>query len=146
MKNITRRAFLALALFAITAPCTTQAEEDPRANYPYDMRNDPTTEQNGITYLLHEDFAVVIATPNRRTVTIPHAIRYADKRYTVLAIWDGTFSETPKLRRVKLKARNLETIEDPRIFEDASVQVICYDRATYEWLNEVGVNAVCKQN
>ena len=60
------------------------------------------------------------------------------KAYTVTAIWDGTFSKCPETRRVILKARNLETIEDPAIFS-GKISVTAYDRATYAWLKRGGV-------
>ena len=104
------------------------------------MQGDPTTEQNGVVYLLHDQAAIVIETPNRKSITIPDSIRHGRKRYPVAAIWDGTFSATPELQRVILKATELETIEDPAIY-DGKIEVICSDRATYEWLHDVGVKA-----
>lgn len=140
MKELIRRQFIALAILAaIAAPKTAEAAE-PRENWPEAMQEDPTTEQNGVTYLLHESFAIVIETPNRRAVTIPDSIRHEGKRYPVAAIWDGTFSATPKLKRIILKATQLETIEDLAIF-DGKIEVICSDRDTYEWLKDVGVKA-----
>lgn len=142
MENITRRQFFALAAAALIAAATpTEARAaDPRELWPVDMQDDPITEQNGVTYLLHEGFSIVIETPDRRAVTIPDSIRHDGKRYDVTAIWDETFSTTPKLRRVILKAAKLETIEDPAIF-DGKIEVICSDRETYEWLKDVGVKA-----
>lgn len=142
MKDITRRQFFALAAAAlITAATPTKAKAaEPRENWPEAMQGDPTTEQNGITYLLHDAAAIVIETPNRKSVTIPDSIRHEGKRYPVAAIWDGTFSTTPKLQRIILKATELETIEDPAIY-DGKIEVICSDRDTYEWLHDVGVKA-----
>lgn len=140
MKNLTRREFVALAILAaIAAPKTAKAAE-PRENWPEAMQNDPTTEQNGILYLLHDGFSIVIETPDRRAVTIPDSIKHDGKRYPVAAIWDGTFSATPKLQRVVLKATQIETIEDLAIYE-GKIEVICSDRETYEWLKDVGVKA-----
>ena len=142
MKELTRREFVALtfgALAAIAAPKTAEAAE-PRENWPEAMQDDPTTEQNGVVYLLHEGFSIVIETPDRRAVTIPDSIKHDGERYPVAAIWDGTFSATPKLQRVVLKATQLETIEDLAIY-DGKIEVICSDRATYEWLKDVGVKA-----
>ena len=142
MKELTRREFVALAfgaLAAIAAPTKAEAAE-PRENWPEAMQGDPTTEQNGVVYLLHEHAAIVIETPDRRAVTIPDSIRHDGKRYPVAAIWDGTFSATPKLQRVILKATQIETIEDLAIYE-GKIEVICSDRETYEWLKDVGVKA-----
>ena len=140
MKELTRRQFVALAILAaIAAPSTAKAAE-PRANWPEAMQEDPTTEQNGVVYLLHDRAAIVIETPNRRAVTIPDSIRHEGERYPVAAIWDGTFSATPKLKRIILKATELETIEDLAIY-DGKIEVICSDRDTYEWLKDVGVKA-----
>lgn len=140
MKELTRREFVALAILAaIAAPKTAEAAE-PRESWPEAMQDDPTTEQNDITYLLHDAAAIVIETPNRRAVTIPDSIRHDGERYQVVAIWDGTFSATPKLRRVILKATQLEIIEDLAIYE-GKIEVICSDRDAYEWLKEVGVKA-----
>ena len=140
MKELTRREFVALAILAaIAAPKTAEAAE-PRENWPEAMQGDPTTEQNGVVYLLHNGFSIVIETPDRRAVTIPDSIKHDGKRYPVAAIWDGTFSATPKLRRIILKATQLETIEDLAIY-DGKIEVICSDRDTYEWLKDVGVKA-----
>lgn len=140
MKNLTRREFVALAILAAIAAPTTAEAAEPRENWPENMQNDPTTEQNGILYLLHDRAAIVIETPNRRAVTIPDSIKHEGERYPVAAIWDGTFSATPKLRRVILKATELETIENLAIY-DGKIEVICSDRDTYDWLKDVGVKA-----
>lgn len=140
MKNLTRREFVALAILAAIAAPTKAEAAEPRENWPEAMQNDLTTEQNGITYLLHEGFSIVIETPDRRAVTIPDSIKHEGERYPVTAIWDGTFSATPKLQRVVLKATQIETIEDLAIY-DGKIEVICSDRATYEWLKDVGVKA-----
>lgn len=134
MQDITRRQFLALAAGALAAfavPTTAEA-------MPAKFRKCPTVTQNGITYRLYQRYAIVQATPNRKSVTIPNAIKTGGKSYTVSAIWDRTFSRTPKTRRVILKARNLETIEDPAIFR-GKISVTAYDRATYAWLKRGGV-------
>lgn len=140
MKNLTRREFVALAILAAIAAPTTAKAAEPRENWPENMQNDPTTEQNGILYLLHDHAAIVIETPDRRAVTIPDSIKHDGERYPVAAIWDGTFSATPKLQRIILKATQLETIEDLAIY-DGKIEVICSDRATYAWLKDVGVKA-----
>jgi hypothetical protein len=68
-------------------------------------------------------------------VTIPHSIKHAGKAYTVAAIWDGAIS--PQTARVVLKARELETIEDARIWR-RNVTVICGDKSTRAWLKRGG--------
>ena len=146
MQNVTRRQFFAIAAAIIaTAAAPAPAEAAPAEAIPYKFRKCPSVEQNGVTYLLYQRCAIVTATPNRRTITIPHSIKTGGKRYTVRSIWDRTFEMCPKLRRVNLKARDLEAIEDPRIFDDHRVKVVCYDRSTWKWLHREGVNAVCKR-
>lgn len=137
MTNITRRQFLAgLAALAITAVTPEPAEATPRK-----FRNCPRVTQNGIQYLLYQRAAIVVKTPNRSSVTIPHSIRHSGKTYTVRSIWDHTIEMCPKIRRIVLKAKHLEAIEDPAIFEDRRIMVICYDKGTYQWLRRSGVNA-----
>lgn len=136
MKDITRRQFLTLAvgaLAAITAP--TPAEAIPRK-----FRKCPKVTQNGIEYLLYHRAAIVTRTPNRRSITIPDTIRHDGARYQVRSIWDHTIEMCPKIRRVILKARSLEAIEDPAIFDSHRIVVICYDRGTYQWLKRSRVN------
>lgn len=134
MQDITRRQFLALAAGALAAfavPTTAEA-------MPAKFRKCPTVTQNGITYRLYKRCAIVERTPNRKSVTVPNAIKTSGKTYAVSAIWDGTFSKCPKTRRVILKARNLETIEDTAIFA-GKISVTAYDRDTYKWLKREGV-------
>ena len=133
MQDITRRQFLAalagLAAVAIPRPAEAMAVK---------FRKCPTVIQNGVTYRLYQRYAIVQRTPNRKSVTIPNAIKAGGKTYTVTAIWDRTFSRTPKVQRVILKARNIETIEDPAIFR-GKISVTAYDRDTYKWLKRGGV-------
>ena len=134
MQDITRRQFLAaLAGLAVVAITPRPAEAMPAK-----FRKCPTVTQNGVTYRLYKRFAIVQATPNRQSVTIPNTIKTGGKSYTVTAIWDRTFSKCPKTQRVILKARHLETIEDPAIFR-GKISVTAYDRATYAWLKRGGV-------
>ena len=77
MKNITRREFVALAILAAIAAPTTAEAAEPRENWPENMQEDPTTEQNGILYLLHDRAAIVIETPNRRAASPPSRWRMA---------------------------------------------------------------------
>ena len=133
MQDITRRQFLALAAGALAAFAVPTTAEAMPAKY----RKCPTVEQNGITYRLYKRCAIVQAAPNRKSVTIPNAIKTSGKTYTVTAIWDRTFSKCPKTRRVILKARHLETIEDPAIFS-GKISVTAYDRTTYKWLKRGG--------
>lgn len=133
MQDITRRQFLA-ALAGLAAVAITPRPAEAMA---VKFRKCPTVTQNGITYRLYKRYAIVQATPNRKSVTIPNTVKAGGKAYTVTAIWDGTFSKCPKTRRVILKARNLETIEDPAIFR-GKISVTAYDRATYAWLKRGG--------
>jgi len=136
MTNITRRQFFAgfaaLAVLAVTP--------EPAEAMPAKFRKCPKVTQNSITYMLYQRCAIVTKTPNRASVTIPHSIRHNGKTYTVRSIWDHTIEECPKIRRIVLKARDLEAIEDPAIFEDRRILVICYDRSTYAWLRRNRVN------
>lgn len=109
MQTITRREFLAgLAALAALAVTPEPAEAMPRK-----FRKCPKVKQNGISYILYRRLAIVTKCPARKSVTIPDTIRHEGKRYTVRAIWDGSISA--KTRRVVIKARHLETIEDTRI-------------------------------
>lgn len=136
MTNITRRQFfVGLAALAALAVTPTEAEATPRK-----FAKCPKVTQNGIEYLLYKRAAIVTKTPNRASVTIPHSIRHNGKSYIVRSIWDHTIEECPKIRRIVLKARDLEAIEDPAIFEDRRIVVIAYDRSTYTWLKRSRVN------
>lgn len=134
MQDITRRQFLA-ALAGLAAVAITPRPAEAMAKK---FRKCPTVTQNGVTYRLYERYAIVQATPNRKSVTIPNSIKTGGKTYTVSAIWDRTFSRTPKVQRVILKARDLECIEDPAIFS-GKISVTAYDRDTYKWLKRGGV-------
>lgn len=134
MQDITRRQFLA-ALAGLAAVAITPRPAEAMAKK---FRKCPTVTQNGITYRLYKRYAIVQATPNRKSVTIPNTVKAGGKAYTVTAIWDGTFSKCPKTQRVILKARNLEVIEDPAIFR-GKISVTAYDRSTYAWLKRGGV-------
>lgn len=136
MQNITRRQFFA-GLAALAALALTP---EPAEAMPAKFRKCPQVTQNGITYLLYDRCAIVTKTPNRASVTIPHTIKHAGKCYTVRNVWDRTIEMCPKIKRVILKARDLEAIEDPAIFERHSIKVVAYDRATYQWLKRSGVN------
>lgn len=122
---------LALAMFAT-----------PAHAMPYKFRHCPQVKKNGITYVLYKRCAIVRKTPNRETVTIPNTIKVKGKRYCVRAIWDHTFEMTPKLKTVNLKAKNLECIEDPAIFENHNIEVITHDVFTRKWLKRSGVNVI----
>lgn len=134
MEPITRRQFLALALGAII----TAAAPEPAEAMPRKFRNCPKVTQNGVTYLLYQSAAIVTKAPARKSVTIPDKIKSGGRTYTVRAVWDGAISGST--RRLVLKARHLETIEDARAFSPRLV-VICYDKATYQWLHRGGANA-----
>lgn len=136
MKDITRRDFIALAFGAVAF----LAAPEPAQAIPRKFRNCPKVSQNGITYLLYQRAAIVTRTPNRQSVTIPDTIRHSGKTYTVRSIWDHTIEMCPKIKRIILKARSLEAIEDPAIFENHSIKVVAYDRSTYAWLKRSGVN------
>ena len=136
MTNITRRAFLALAILALT-PSPAQA-------IPRKYRNCPTTKQNGITYLIYKRYAIVERTPDRKTVTIPDAIKHDGSSYAVSAIWDGTFSKSKKLQKIVLKCRHLESIEDAAIWDNARLTVIVQDKSIYQWLKRTKARARVK--
>lgn len=123
------------AVLAISAAFPARAEAIPSK-----FRNCPSVQQNGITYLLYKNLAIVRKTPNRETVTIPNTIKVRGKKYLVRAIWDHTFEMTPKLRTIKLKATSLECIEDPAIFTNHKIKVVAYDKSTFKWLKRSGVN------
>lgn len=125
--------FATLAL--ILAIFTTPAHAIPRK-----FKNCPQVKQDGITYLLYDKCAIVTKTPNRYTITIPHKIKAKGKTYTVRSIWEGTFERNKSLRVINLRAKYLECIEDPAIFDNHRIKVNCYDRSTYNWLKRNHVN------
>lgn len=117
MQNVTRRQFLA-GLAALAAIAMTP---EPAEAMPAKFRKCESVTQNGVRYLLWKHCAIVTKCAPRKSVTIPRRIKHAGHTYTVTAIWDGAISK--KTRRVVIKARNLDTIEDYRI-ETGRVQVI----------------------
>lgn len=124
--------FLAIGILAST---TTNAYAIPNK-----FKNCPTTKQHGITYLLWKDCAIVTKTPNKKTITIPNKIKTNHKTYIVRNVWDNTLESTPKLKTVHLKAKCLEAIENPAIFQNYKIKVVAYDRETYRWLKDSNVN------
>lgn len=133
MKTITRREFIAVTIGAIV----TLATPEPAEAMPRKFAKCPRIKQNGITYLLYQRAAIVTKCPARATVTIPHRIKYAGKAYTVRAIWSEATGT--QVKRIHIKARKLETIEDPRILR-GKVKAYAYDRNTYKWLKSAGAN------
>lgn len=131
MKTITRRDFIALAFAAIA----TAATPKPAHAIPQQFRNCPRITQNGVLYILSGRDAIVVKCPARQSVTIPHTIRHSGKTYTTAAIWAGAVS--PKTTRITLKARDLEAIEDARIWS-GKILVICSDKSTRDWLKNGG--------
>lgn len=111
MQNITRRAFLSIVVGAIV----TAATPEPAEAMPRKFRKCPRIEQNGINYILWHGCAIVTKCPARKSVTIPNSIKHSGKRYTVSAIWPDSISR--KTKRVVIKARDLETVEDCRILQ-----------------------------
>lgn len=132
-----RFASVLATLALILAIFTTPAHAIPRK-----FKNCPQVKQDGITYLLYDKCAIVTKTPNRRTITIPHKIRTKGKTYTVRSIWGGTFERNKSLRVVDLRAKYLECIEDPAIFDNHRIKVITHDNGTYKWLKRNGVNVI----
>lgn len=133
MQNITRRAFLSLVVGAIV----TAATPEPAEAMPCKFAKCQTVRQNGVTYRIYQRYAIVTKCPARATVTIPHRIKHAGKAYTVRAIWSEATG--PQVKRIHLKARSIETIEDPRVL-CGKVKVYAYDRDTYGWLKSAGAN------
>lgn len=107
---------------------------------PNKFKNCPTTKQNGITYLLWKDYAIVTKTPNKKTITIPNKVKTNHKTYIVRNVWDNTLENATKLKAVHLKAKHLEAIEDTAIFQNHKIRVIAYDKGTYKWLKANDVN------
>lgn len=116
----------------------------PAHAIPKKFRNCPNIQQDGITYLLYGNSAIVRKVPNKENIVIPNRITYRKKKYVVAAIWDGTFCKATRLRKVDIKAAQLETIEDPAIFENRRIKVVVHDKATYQWLLRGGVNVVLR--
>ena len=131
MKRIKLIVLATLTILALTA---TTAHAIPKK-----FKNCPSTKQDGITYLLYRDAAIVTKVPNRRVLTIPYSIRARGRRYKVTSIWEHTFECVPSLRTIYLRA-DVEAIEDPRIFRDRRVEVRTNIWANYTWLKRSRVN------
>lgn len=132
-----RFASILTTLSLILAIFTTPAHAIPRK-----FKNCPQVKQDGITYLLYDKCAIVTKTPNRRTITIPHKIKAKGKTYTVRSIWENTFERNKSLRVIDLRAKYLECIEDPAIFDNHRIKVIAHDNSTYKWLKNNDVNVI----
>lgn len=124
--------FLAIGILTST---TTNAYAIPNK-----FKNCPTTKQHSITYLLWKDYAIVTKTPNKKTITIPNKVKTNHKTYIVRNVWDNTLENATKLKTVHLKAKCLEVIEDPIIFQNHKIKVVAYDRGTFKWLKANNVN------
>lgn len=125
MKRIIKAMAIVTILTALLVPTEALA-------IPKKFKDCPTTTQSGVTYLLYKSQAIVTKTPNKNKITIPYSVKYKGKKYAVKAIWDGTFSKNGKLRQVDLKC-DLETIEDPAIFE-RNIKVTVHHKSMYKWL------------
>ena len=90
--------------------------------------------------MLWKDYAIVTKTPNKKTITIPNKVKTNHKTYIVRNVWDNTLENTLKLKTVHLKAKHLEAIEDPTIFQNHKIKIVAYDRETYRWLKDSNVN------
>lgn len=128
MQNVTRREFLALAIGAIATAATPRPAEAKPAKF----RKCETVTQNGITYLLYKRWAIVTKCAARKSITIPDSIKAGGRRYTVRNVWDGAISG--KTKRITLKARHLESVEDAAVWQRCDLAIICSDRATHKWL------------
>lgn len=135
-----RFASILATLALILAIFTTPAHAMPKK-----FKGCPSVQQNGITYMLYKNCAIVRKTPNRHTVVIPNTIKVNGKTYGVRSVWDHTFEMTPKLRKVDLRAIDLEAIEDPAIFTNHKIKVIAHDRLTFNWLKRNHVNVTYKR-
>lgn len=100
----------------------------------------PRIEQNGITYVLFNHWAMVEETADCEDIVIPSSIRNKGLIYFVVAVWDDTFNTMPSLQMVDFQTPYLETVEDFTIFSNPDIKVTVHDESTYDWFNECGVN------
>jgi len=135
-KRILKTTIVA-ALALVLLPSQAQA-------IPNRWRNSHTTTQHGVTYRVDGKDAVVVKTMGR-SVTIPKAIKYKGKKYTVHAIWDGALSKNKKLRKVDLRA-DLECCEDNSLFtrDSRNVRITVHTKGDYKWLTRKGNDSIVK--
>lgn len=102
--------------------------------------NCPRIEQNGITYVLFNHWAMVENVTDCENIVIPNSIRNKGLIYFVVAVWDDTFNTMSSLCTIDFQTTNLETVEDFTIFSNPDIKVTVHDESTYDWFNECGVN------
>ena len=76
-----------------------------------------------------------------KAITIHKYVIYKGKKYKVVAIHEFGLFERTDIKKVTIKADNMETIEEPALYKQwrkdhhKKVKVVCKDRDTRKWLN-----------
>lgn len=76
-----------------------------------------------------------------KKITIKKYVKYNGKKYKVSAIHEFGLFERKDIKKVTIKANNLETIEEPALYKQyreqyhKKLKVICKDKETRKWLN-----------
>ena len=77
-----------------------------------------------------------------KSITIHKYINYKGKKYKVVAIHECALFERVDIKKVTIKADNLETIEEPALYKQwrkdhhKKLKVVIKDKETRRWLNE----------
>ena len=102
-------------------------------------------KHKGDTYMLYRGNVAALhhVKHGKRTLTVPNSIMVKGKRYTVVAVHELQLFERNDVQSVKIKARHLETVEEPALFKDwrichhKQLRVAIADKQTRKWLDKV---------
>ena len=76
-----------------------------------------------------------------KSIVVPKFIKVGNKRYKVVAIHELGLSKRTDVKKVTIKATNMETVEEPALFKDwrdshhKKLKVKITDKTMRKWLN-----------
>lgn len=81
------------------------------------------------------------AKKHAKSITIKKYVKYNGKKYKVSAIHEFNLLNRKDIKKVTIKANNLETIEEPALYKQyrkqyhKKIKIVCKDKQTRKWLN-----------
>jgi hypothetical protein len=139
-------AIFIVALFAslIIFPMSAHAAQLAPASFDLPPNATQVVKyKDGNSYALYKGkvCALTKIKHHAKTIVVPKFIRVNGKKYKVVAIHEVGLFERVDVKKVIIKASNLETVEEPALFKDWRVShhkkltVKIYDKETRKWLN-----------
>ncbi len=148
MKKILAIIILTLCVAFIVAPCAEAKEMNAQQYKAAQMQLPPNAQKvvtyKGNYYALYKGKYAAFEAPkyHARTVVIPKYIKFKNKRYKVVCIHEFGLLERVDIKKVIIKATEMEIIEEPalykklRKFYHKKLKVIATDKNVRQWLNE----------